>query len=107
MPHKARVMKPSRRSPLPARDERDVPIESSSWPFVVEKLDEEKRRWRARTSRPTLEEAEACAWALLTRRGGEYRVQWRGRVLARGAGYANRESPTERTAIWGRTALQN
>ncbi len=70
--------------------------------FVIEKLDEEKKRWRTRASRASLEEAEAYAWARLTRGGGEYRVRQGHRVLAMGAGYADRWSPTERTAVWGR-----
>jgi hypothetical protein len=71
-------------------------------PFVIEKWDEAKKRWRARATREALEEAEAYAWARLTSGGGEYRARQGRRVLARGAGYANRWSPTERTAVWGR-----
>lgn len=70
--------------------------------FVIEKWDAAKKRWRVRATREALEEAEAYAWARLTRAGGEYRVRQGQQVLARGAGYADRWSPTERTAIWGR-----
>ena len=70
--------------------------------FVIEKWDAAKKRWRVRATRGALEEAEAYAWTRLTRAGGEYRVRQGRLVLARGAGYANRWSPTERTAVWGR-----
>ena len=60
--------------------------------FVIETKDEEGR-WSARSTHRTVRAAEASAWALLTRVGGEVRVRQGSRIVANGTGYTSDGTP--------------
>jgi hypothetical protein len=65
---------------------------------------ERPRGWRTHGTRPTLEAAEDLAWSLLTRHGGDWRVQHGSQTIGRGAGYRPGEPrfTHDRTATWAR-----